>query len=70
MRVMRGKGVQRTHTPGDMYLHFQVVVPTDLTERQKNLLQQLASEEKPIEDTWWGRFKKNLFGLSDKKQKN
>ena len=41
-----------------------------MTDKQKTILQQLAAEEKPIEINTWGQYKKNLFGLSDKKENN
>jgi molecular chaperone DnaJ len=42
--VLRGKGVSRLHVGGrgDLLVHASVVVPTDLTNEQQQLLQQLA----------------------------
>jgi len=42
--VLRGKGVPRLHVGGrgDLLVHASVVVPTDLTDEQRELLQKLA----------------------------
>ncbi len=42
--VLRGKGVSRLHVGGrgDLLVHANVVVPTDLTDEQQELLQRLA----------------------------
>ncbi len=43
---MRGKGVPslRTRSPGDQHVHIFVEVPTKLTKKQRDLLQQFADE--------------------------
>jgi molecular chaperone DnaJ len=42
--VLRGKGVSRLHVGGrgDLLVHASVVVPTDLSEEQRELLERLA----------------------------
>jgi molecular chaperone DnaJ len=46
-RVLRGKGIQRVNSSGsgDLYVHFQVIVPTKLTPRQEQLLTEYAEAE-------------------------
>ncbi len=48
-RVLRGKGLpqlsDRGGTAGNQYVHFNVVVPSKLTPRQKELLEEFGKEE-------------------------
>lgn len=43
---LRGKGIEniRSHAPGDLMCHVLVETPINLTERQKQLLREFASE--------------------------
>ncbi len=43
--VLRGRGIPRVNrdTRGDLYVHFIVEVPTDLTDQQRELLEEFAS---------------------------
>jgi molecular chaperone DnaJ len=65
-RVLRGKGIQRVNTSGsgDLYVHFQVVVPTKLTAHQEKLLREYAAEEDVAvhkeENGFFARFKSYL----------
>lgn len=59
---LKGKGIKdlRTGKPGDHYLHVEVRTPTDLTDREKELLKEFQAEEekKSSGGKWWNRFKK------------
>ncbi|MGN0035216.1 MAG: DnaJ C-terminal domain-containing protein, partial [Coriobacteriales bacterium] len=43
---IKGKGMPRfrNDSRGDLYVHMRVVVPRNLTKRQRELLEQLAAE--------------------------
>jgi len=62
---IRGKGMPglRGHGRGDLYVHLTVDVPKKLTERQKELLEELASEMdlKVNDKGMFGKFRK-VFG--------
>ena len=47
--VIRGRGVHRPtqQKTGDFYIHFSVMLPKDLTEKQKAAVAQFAEDEKP-----------------------
>ncbi|XP_024536460.1 chaperone protein dnaJ GFA2, mitochondrial [Selaginella moellendorffii] len=46
-QVMRGKGIKVTqrHAYGDQYVHFRVNIPTTVSDRQRQLLEEFAREE-------------------------
>ena len=48
--VLRGRGVHRPNLnrTGDLYIHFAVSLPSELTERQKTAISEFAKEEKPL----------------------
>jgi len=48
--VLRGCGVHRPtqQKQGDLYVHFAVMLPKELTENQKAAIQMFAKDEKPI----------------------
>ncbi|MDI2091192.1 molecular chaperone DnaJ [Commensalibacter oyaizuii] len=50
---LRGKGfsVLRSSSRGDMYIEVKVETPQNLTKRQKELLEEFASEEQDVHDT-------------------
>jgi len=50
---LRGKGIKgvRSHTHGDLMCHVVVETPVDLTERQKELLRELAESSEQSETT-------------------
>lgn len=45
--VLKGKGIKtRTSTYyGDQYVHFNVSIPSNLTQRQRELIEEFAKEE-------------------------
>jgi len=45
--MMRGKGIQdlNTERAGHQYIHFHVMIPNDLTPKQKELIQSFGQEE-------------------------
>ncbi|GBC98726.1 Chaperone protein DnaJ [bacterium HR17] len=49
---------------GDLFVHVQVTVPTELTEEQRKLLRQLAKtmgvNPKGAEPSWWERIKEHF----------
>lgn len=51
--VLRGRGVHRPNQnkTGDMYIHFAVLLPKQLTEAQKKAVMEFAKDEPPIELT-------------------
>ncbi len=65
-RVLRGKGIQRVNSSGngDLYVHFQVIVPSKLTPRQEQLLRDYATEEDVAvhkeENGFFAKFKQYL----------
>jgi molecular chaperone DnaJ len=48
--VLRGRGVQRPsqNMTGDMYIHFAILLPKELTEAQKQAVMEFAKDEKPL----------------------
>jgi len=54
----------RSGRRGDLFVHVQVTVPTELTEEQRKLLKQLAKtmgvEPKGAEPNWWERLKERF----------
>lgn len=48
--VLRGRGVQRPsqNITGDMYIHFAILLPKELTEAQKQAVMEFAKDEKPL----------------------
>ncbi|KAL8229712.1 hypothetical protein R6Q57_014612, partial [Mikania cordata] len=49
--VLKGKGIKtkNSYSYGDQYVHFNVSMPTNLTERQRELIEEFAKEEQ-VED--------------------
>ncbi|MQL87984.1 hypothetical protein Taro_020518 [Colocasia esculenta] len=45
--VLRGKGIKTRNSAfyGDQYVHFNVSIPTNLTQRQRMLIEEFAKEE-------------------------
>ncbi|KAK1263118.1 hypothetical protein QJS04_geneDACA022333 [Acorus gramineus] len=45
--VLKGKGIKprNSHDYGNQYVHFNVVIPTNLTQRQRMLIEEFAKEE-------------------------
>ncbi|KVH97070.1 Chaperone DnaJ, C-terminal [Cynara cardunculus var. scolymus] len=45
--VLKGKGIKTrsSYSYGDQYVHFNVSIPTNLTERQRELIEEFAKEE-------------------------
>ncbi|KAF5756699.1 putative Heat shock protein DnaJ, cysteine-rich [Helianthus annuus] len=45
--VLKGKGIKtrNSYSYGDQYVHFNVSMPTNLTERQRELIEEFAKEE-------------------------
>ncbi|XP_071736112.1 chaperone protein dnaJ GFA2, mitochondrial-like [Rutidosis leptorrhynchoides] len=45
--VLKGKGIKTrgSYSYGDQYVHFNVSMPTNLTERQRELIEEFAKEE-------------------------
>jgi molecular chaperone DnaJ len=56
---IRGKGVKdmRGHEPGDEYVHLKIETPTNLTRKQKELLEGFRVEEQS-QDTPFKKFKR------------
>ncbi len=54
----------RSGRRGDLFVHVQVTVPTELTEEQRRLLQELAKtmgvSPKGAEASWWERLKERF----------
>ncbi|GFP98185.1 chaperone protein Dnaj 1 mitochondrial [Phtheirospermum japonicum] len=50
--VLRKKGikVRNSYSFGDEYVHFNVSIPTNLTERQRQLIEEFAKEEQREDD--------------------
>ena len=48
--LMRGKGIQRVNAygRGNQYVHLKVTVPRALSEKQRELLEQLVAEEEAL----------------------
>ena len=46
-RMLRNKGIPRLHSSerGRMFVHFRVVIPENITDRQKELIQEFGEEE-------------------------
>jgi len=51
-RVMMGRGVphMRASGSGTQYVHFEVLTPRKLSERQRQLLDEFSQEEEPISE--------------------
>lgn len=49
--VLRGRGVHRPNQnkTGDMYIHFAILLPKELTDAQRQAVMDFAKDEKPIE---------------------
>jgi len=47
-RVLRGKGIKGhgSRPTGSQYVHFKVIIPTDLTAKQKSLIEEFSKDEK------------------------
>ncbi|OIW15446.1 hypothetical protein TanjilG_28645 [Lupinus angustifolius] len=45
--VLKKKGIKtkKSYTFGDQYVHFNVSIPTNLTERQRELIEEFSKEE-------------------------
>ncbi|WOL17423.1 hypothetical protein Cni_G26215 [Canna indica] len=50
--VLRGKGIKTRNSSyhGDQYVHFNVIIPTNLTQRQRMLIEEFAKEEQREEE--------------------
>uniref|UniRef100_A0A1D1YIA1 Chaperone protein dnaJ 1, mitochondrial n=2 Tax=Anthurium amnicola TaxID=1678845 RepID=A0A1D1YIA1_9ARAE len=50
--VLRGKGVKTRNSAfyGDQYVHFNVSIPTNLTQRQRTLIEEFAKGDQQRED--------------------
>ncbi|CAH1448822.1 unnamed protein product [Lactuca virosa] len=50
--VLKGKGIKTrtSYSYGDQYVHFNVSIPTSLTERQRELMEEFAKVENGEED--------------------
>ena len=50
-RVMAGRGVAQSVSgggAGHQYVHFEVMVPRKLSQRQRELIEEFSSEEEPL----------------------
>jgi molecular chaperone DnaJ len=47
MQVMRGKGIKvlDSNQSGDQYVHINVIIPMNISQRQQMLMQDFAREE-------------------------
>jgi molecular chaperone DnaJ len=56
---VKGKGVKdlRGQAPGDQYLHIKIETPTQLTKKQKELLENFREEDRH-QDSSFKKFKK------------
>jgi len=45
--VLRGKGIKARNSPvfGNQYVHFNIRVPTEVTQRQRELIEEFDKEE-------------------------
>mmetsp|Transcript_61325 Transcript_61325/g.168324 ORF Transcript_61325/g.168324 Transcript_61325/m.168324 type:complete len:96 (-) Transcript_61325:108-395(-) len=54
--VMRNKGAQRVNGPassrGNLYVHLKLEVPRNITDRQRELMEEFAQEEGETKKTW------------------
>ncbi len=57
--LLANKGIQKGFFRGDLYLVVNVTIPKNLTEEQKNIIQQFSDTEK-TKKTWFESIKKNL----------
>lgn len=57
--LLANKGVQKGFFKGDLYLVVNVTIPKNLTEEQKNIIQQFSDTEK-TKKTWFENIKKTL----------
>ncbi|XP_004514938.1 chaperone protein dnaJ GFA2, mitochondrial [Cicer arietinum] len=50
--VLKKKGIKtkNSYTLGDQYVHFNITIPTDLTERQRELIEEFQKEEQDDSD--------------------
>jgi molecular chaperone DnaJ len=55
---VKGKGVKdlRGQAPGDQYIHLKIETPTNLSKKQKDLLESFRSDEQ--QETSFKKFKK------------
>eukprot|EP00008_Paramoeba_atlantica_P009998 CAMPEP_0201482110 /NCGR_PEP_ID=MMETSP0151_2-20130828/6372_1 /ASSEMBLY_ACC=CAM_ASM_000257 /TAXON_ID=200890 /ORGANISM="Paramoeba atlantica, Strain 621/1 / CCAP 1560/9" /LENGTH=478 /DNA_ID=CAMNT_0047864633 /DNA_START=175 /DNA_END=1611 /DNA_ORIENTATION=- len=67
IKVIKGKGLKTNYGYGDMYLHFQILVPKNLTDNQKEAIEKFSTEEAKIEDSWWSKLKATVFHGAKKK---
>ena len=49
-RVMTGRGVQTRRAQGHQFVHFEVVIPRQLSEAQRELVEALKAAEDPLGD--------------------
>nr|KAJ0212655.1 hypothetical protein LSAT_V11C400175350 [Lactuca sativa] len=49
--VLKGKGIKtrNSYSYGDQYVHFNISIPTNLSERQRELIEEFAKEEQAAE---------------------
>lgn len=57
--LLANKGIQKGFFRGDLYLVVNVTIPKNLTDEQKNIIQQFSDTEK-TKKTWFESIKKNL----------
>jgi molecular chaperone DnaJ len=64
-RVLRGKGIPavgRSDTRGNHYIHFKLIVPSKLSPRQKELMEEFGREESSnSKDGLFGKMR-GIFG--------
>jgi len=54
--VMRNKGARRVNGPansrGNLYVHLKLEVPRNISDRQRELMEEFAQEEGETKKTW------------------
>lgn len=50
--ALKGKGIKSRHSRnyGNQYVHFRVIIPTNITQRQRSLIEEFAKEESRDEE--------------------
>lgn len=50
--ALKGKGIKSRHSHhyGNQYVHFRVIIPTNITQRQRSLIEEFAKEESRDEE--------------------
>ena len=50
-RVMQGRGIRPAGRPsGHQFVHFEVLIPKELSDRQKALIEEFGEEQEPLTD--------------------